>query len=54
LFFVIEPSQAKILATLPGVNGVAFPQTNAIGAVTTALSRFSNFKRTKHIRAQVA
>jgi hypothetical protein len=42
LFFVIEPSQAKILATLPGVNGAAFPQMNvnggSIGGVTIIVS----------------
>jgi HK97 family phage major capsid protein len=42
LFFVIEPSQAKILATLPGVNGAAFPQMNvnggSIGGVTVLVS----------------
>ena len=42
LFFVIEPSQAKILATLPGVNGAAFPQMAAnggqIGGVTILVS----------------
>jgi hypothetical protein len=42
LFFVIEPSQAKILATLPGVNGAAFPQVNvnggSIGGVTVLVS----------------
>jgi hypothetical protein len=42
LFFVIEPSQAKILATLPGVNGAAFPQMNlnggSIGGVTILVS----------------
>ena len=41
-FFVIEPSQAKILATLPGVNGTAFPQMNvnggSIGGVTILVS----------------
>jgi hypothetical protein len=42
LFFVIEPSQAKILATSPGVNGAAFPQMNvnggSIGGVTILVS----------------
>ena len=42
LFFVIEPSQAKILATLPGVNGAAFPQMavngGSIGGVTILVS----------------
>ena len=37
LFFVIEPSQAKILATLPGVNGAAFPQLNVNGGSATSL-----------------
>ena len=42
LFFVIEPAQAKILATLPGVSGAAFPQMGVnggtIGGVTVLVS----------------
>jgi hypothetical protein len=42
LFFVIEPAQAKILATLPGVNGAAFAQMavngGSIGGVTILVS----------------
>lgn len=42
LFFVIEPSQAKILATLPGVNGAAFPRMTvdggSIGGITILVS----------------
>jgi hypothetical protein len=42
LFFVIEPAQAKILAVLSGVSGVAFPQMTvnggSIGGVTVLVS----------------